>query len=261
MTRFREGIIFLVPALALGAVLTFIGLSGTDQRIFLWVNEHAQIFGDLFWQCATLLGDGLVVIVLVLPFTRSRPSIPWNTLLSSLIVLAVVQGIKQLDGSARPMQVLPSDSFSVIGPPLRSMTFPSGHAATAFMLAGIFWLYFRQAWARVAVVAAAVLIATSRIAVGVHWPVDSLAGGIIGWLAAGIGFYLTAVTRYVDHWVTRLVLQVTLSGCALSLFVYDHTSYADAFRFQQIIAAVCLTILFAQIIRDQRSPLPDQASG
>lgn len=252
MTRFREAILFLLPALVLGAVLAAVDLSGADRSAFLRINHDSQVFGVVFWQCVTILGDGLVALVLVLPFVRSRPALAWNTLVSSLLVLGAVQGIKHFDMSVRPLQVLPPESVNIIGPSLRLATFPSGHSATAFMLAGIFWLYFRNVWVRSGVVAAAVLIAVSRIAVGVHWPVDSLAGGIIGWLSAGLGYHLTKLNRYLDHSATKIFMQVLLAGCAVSLLVHDHTSYPYGFRFQQVIALACLGLLLAEILRGNK---------
>ncbi len=259
-TRLRDAILFPAPALALAVLSAVVVATGTDQSTFLWINRHTQIFGGAFLQCVTILGDGLVAIVIVLPFVRSRPGIAWNTLISSLIVLVCVQGIKHFFGSARPLEVLPADTFKIIGSPLRAGAFPSGHAATAFMLAGIVALHFRRAWIRVGVVVAAVVIATSRIGVGVHWPTDSLVGGLIGWLSAGIGFRLTGKTPYLEHPVTRGFLQLLLAGGAVSMLVYDHTSYASSFRFQQILAAACLAILALQILMDLR-PMPQAESS
>lgn len=246
---------FLAPAFILAVSFVVVILTGTDRALFLWLNQHLQALGGPILECITILGDGLVAIVIVLPLVRSRPEIAWNTLVSSLIVLILVQSLKHVFGSARPLEILPTDAFSVIGVPLRSGGFPSGHAATAFMVAGILALHFRLPWVRVALISAAVVVAASRIAVGVHWPTDSLAGAAIGWLSAGLGFRLTGRAHYMRQPVARISMQVLIAGGAISMLLYDHTSYPAGFRFQQLIAAVCLVIVLLQTLRDLR-PLP-----
>lgn len=57
-------------------------------------------------------------------------------------------------------------------------SFPSGHAAAFFALAlAIF--YFNQKWGWRSLVLALV-ISLARVFVGIHWPVDVLAGALIG---------------------------------------------------------------------------------
>ena len=57
-------------------------------------------------------------------------------------------------------------------------SFPSSHASNNFMAAGIlFW--YNKSWGKY-VFALAGLISISRIFVGVHYPVDILAGAILG---------------------------------------------------------------------------------
>ncbi|RKT16262.1 undecaprenyl-diphosphatase [Streptomyces sp. 1114.5] len=79
--------------------------------------------------------------------------------------------------------------------------FPSGHAMasaiTCAVLVGLLWyrVHRRGRTAACAVAAASVLtIGWTRIALGVHWPSDVLAG----WLAAG--FVLGTVTAVIELW-------------------------------------------------------------
>ena len=88
--------------------------------------------------------------------------------------------LRQWIGRDRPPLVYP-DPRPLVGVP-HSGAFPSGHAATAFAAATVI------AWAdrRLAVPAyvLAVLVAWSRVYVGVHWPLDVIGGAALGTLVA-----------------------------------------------------------------------------
>ena len=80
-------------------------------------------------------------------------------------------------------------------------SFPSDHAAAAFAIA--FAVLAFSGWAGGTFLAAATLIGVTRIALGVHYPSDVLAGALVGLGAA------TLVTTLGRPWVERLVVLVS----------------------------------------------------
>jgi len=87
------------------------------------------------------------------------------------------------------------DEVHVIGRAYKAHSFPSGHATTAFAVAGLLTLGIAsRAWVA-AIIALATLVALSRAVVGVHWPLDILAGAFGGWLAAVFAVRLAERTR------------------------------------------------------------------
>jgi len=95
----------------------------------------------------------------------------------------VVHGIKAVYVKDRPLGYFsqkPELKAKLHAPfrQLRHRTFPSGHSQTAFSVAAFLVILFRRNMAAWLLWAA--LVAVSRVYLGLHFPIDILAGGIIG---------------------------------------------------------------------------------
>jgi membrane-associated phospholipid phosphatase len=238
---------FFLPPLIAGILLLALKISGDEARVFLWLNREAEIVGEMFWLGLMTLGDGLVVCVLLLPFFRRKPAFVVAMVLSWVLVTICVQAIKYLVNAPRPLEALPGANFHLIGAPYRSKSFPSGHAATASMFAAGAYLFFRRRFEWVLVGMVAILISVSRIAMGIHWPTDVLAGSMIGWLLGGFGSTLAKRFELEAQPIVRWVVGIWLVALAIVLLVHNFTDYAQVFRLQQIISAACLVIGFGEI--------------
>ena len=86
----------------------------------------------------------------------------------------------------------------LLAAPSPDPSFPSDHAAVSMAIAFAVLAFSRRAGALFLV--AATLIGLSRIAIGVHYPSDVLAGMLIGWAAAML------VTGPGLLWIDRLVV-------------------------------------------------------
>lgn len=148
-----------------------------DQGLFLTINKQQRAWLNRFFYSYTNLGGvkfqtGLALFLLFVPPTRMTGV---KLAYTQLIVTLVVQVFKRLTARIRPFNALESIC------PLRTekdYSFPSGHTAAAFCTAlvlGSFLPVLGAIWMLVAM-----LVAYSRIYVGVHYPSDVLAGGIIG---------------------------------------------------------------------------------
>jgi membrane-associated phospholipid phosphatase len=233
---------WLPPAVALALVAGILA-TGTNRALFLWLNHGGRAVGDPVWFHLTMLGDGAVALALVLPWVRRAPRLFWAALLAAVVAGLWTQVTKEFVDVPRPLSVLAGDAFHQAGPAYRRVSFPSGHAATAFALAGI-WVMGaqgRRRWRGLLLVLAS-LVGLSRIMVGVHWPLDILWGMLGGWLGAWSGLALQ--TRWHGPWPTagpagRLAGAV-LMAVAASLVVSRHIGIPAVLPAQRLLAVVCL---------------------
>ena len=151
-------------------------------------NRRRQI--GRFFAGISRLGDGVFwySLMLLLPLIYG-----WQALLASAHMMAVgmvcLLAYKQLKArTSRPRPFLASDAIFRTVPPLDKYSFPSGHTlhAVAFTLVLFAW-YPLIAWL---VLPFTLLVAASRLVLGLHYPSDVLAGAGIGALIAWISIGL-----------------------------------------------------------------------
>lgn len=153
-----------------------------DKELFLAIYNlpHPFIFSSLAWMLSGIGHFGMVWIGLGYFMKKLKP-----VLMALFLVLLIGNiGLKNLIARPRPFPstfdfFLSSDSFS----------FPSGHAAAAFASAFVLTRNKKQKtkskksyqYINILIWLLAILISFSRIYLGRHYPLDVLAGGIIGW--------------------------------------------------------------------------------
>lgn len=107
-------------------------------------------------------------------------------LLSVALAGGITDLLKCIIARPRPFQTFPFIQKLTAG---GSWSFPSGHACDAFALAVSMSMVFSNTFIRTAVFIWALLVGYSRIDLGVHYPSDVLAGGLIGAATAIIGYH------------------------------------------------------------------------
>lgn len=234
------------PMAAAMALLAMVALCGGNTALFLQLNGAAARLPDVAWSCVTVLGDTLVALVLLLAMARRRPAWAMAALAAALPASLLTHGLKHWVPVYRPPMVL-HDAVHVIGPVLNRGSFPSGHTATAFVLATVIIAGLRSSGASLAVAALALLVGFSRVAVGAHWPVDVAAGMLVGWVCGLIGL------RVARSWGDRplpLAVQAVLVGCAAWLLLGYDSRYPLALAFGKLLAASALAVFLQPLASD-----------
>lgn len=170
------------PAFDIEGFRALNGLAGRSE-----IADAAIIFG------ATYLIFILVALVAfyVLACRRFHLSDRCGTSFSALVAVPIGLVIERLIGlayfRARPFV----DLAGVVKLADRLPTeksFPSAHATVAFAMAFAIFIQDRRWGAALLLLAA--LVALSRVAAGVHYPTDIMAGAVVGFLAAEAASHL-----------------------------------------------------------------------
>ena len=241
--------LWLVP-LVTAVAFAGIWLADANRSLFLALNALGPLTSDWLWANITVLGDALVAFAICLPLWRRRPDLLWAFLFVALLGTAWVHGFKPLVDVARPPAVL-GDAVHIIGPAYKAHAFPSGHATTVFAIGGLLALGLRARWMVVLVVGVATVAALSRAVVGVHWPLDILAGAFGGWLAALIALELARRTAsFGTRPTVQWLIGLFLAACAAWLVIgHAQSGYPQADTFQRALGICCLAAAAARLRR------------
>jgi len=150
-----------------------------------WLTAHHHPLVDFVMVALSTIGRASAVWLVLTVSLVVRHRLRARAAATVLIALALANGttdlvVKPLVARARPFDLGEASRVIIAHPPTYS--FPSGHAATAVAAAST----LTGLWpaGRAAVWTLATLVAVSRIYVGVHYPLDVLAGALLGWTCA-----------------------------------------------------------------------------
>ncbi|AXS80886.1 phosphatase PAP2 family protein [Dechloromonas sp. HYN0024] len=219
--------LFLLPALG----LILLGQTGDWHGGFVPAQAASQVLPPWFWETLTTLGDGRLQLALMLPFCLRYPRVFWALVLGALIAGMISRGFKIWLPLPRPAAVIDASQITIIGARLTAHSFPSGHTVSAFSFV-VAWLAL-LGWRALPIVLIALLAAFSRIAVGAHWPVDVLAGAIIGLAGGWVGLRLSRYFRWGlavrPHWIL-----IGIAVVAVASLPFDGQGYPDTLVWRSI---------------------------
>jgi membrane-associated phospholipid phosphatase len=224
------------------------------QGGFNRLNGLAGEMPGWVWQWLTMLGDERVAFALALFFTRRYPRVFWALVAAALFGIAFTHSLKPTVSALRPPAVLEPGSFNLIGPGHRRGSFPSGHSVAAAIFFGVWVYYVRTSWRRLLLILVAVTAGSSRVAVGVHWPVDVAFGLTGGLMAAWLGVLVAGRIDELGKDPSIHLALVTLAAVmAVALLLWDG-GYAEAAEMQRFLAVTTLSYatfayLFAPVYR------------
>ena len=195
--------------LLLGAGVIFIsrGLMGPSARLYEQIAPHTAGISHIAW--VAKIGVVAVAILFVVLLWRARSahsdSIAAGVAAGCgvLIAFAANDVLKSLVAERRPCGVVLQLANC---PPATDWSFPSNHTVIAFALAAaVLTVSARWVWPALLI---AVIVACGRVAEGVHYPHDVVAG-------AALGFAIVMATAI---WLERPVALLLDWLCRFNLF-------------------------------------------
>jgi undecaprenyl-diphosphatase len=169
-------IMLAVAAAGLVALVSIPALVDADTNLFLFINhiympDPAIVFGYI-----TILGSmGVGGVWVIGLFAFGRRDLALHVLIAVVIEVALVAVLKEVVARPRPYETLANVQYYLVQ---SGFSFPSAHAAGAFAVSIAIGVRERKYLPLLLVIALAV--AFSRVYIGVHFPLDAIAGSIIG---------------------------------------------------------------------------------
>lgn len=165
-------------------------LTEVDQHVcHLFNRANRRRMPARLFAAVSRLGDGVFwyAIILTLPLIHGAAAarVSLQMVAVGLISLFLYRWLKHTTSRPRPCQAEVGILQSVA--PLDEFSFPSGHTMHAVGFSIILIAYYPM-WS-IIVIPFTLLVALSRLVLGLHYPSDVIAGALIGSLTAAASLY------------------------------------------------------------------------
>lgn len=244
---------FLLPLVLIVALVGFLLSQGplsvanyvaVQKDLFIFINSKLSQFPSTIFNL-TQLGDALIILSLLSLLVLYAPKM-WEALLSGSIVSAVLSNVlKNLFSVPRPAEAFDHSTFVIIGRVMPGFSsLPSGHSITVFTtLTIVLYAFMPQKmkakclWVCSLVLMGLILVST-RVGVGAHFPLDVLSGSIVGYISGLIGIFITqkyklwswiAIRKYYPILIGLFLICAVLIAVKIAtenLIVFDLTLLA-----------------------------------
>lgn len=179
--------ILILPVL-LFPVICSAGSHGIDITLLKTIDLHRFQLLDHLFMLITNTAKPIVVLAVIVLFTtgiiKSNDKIKLTAIqmVGSLIVTTIiVLALKHFINRPRPYITYPLIWHVTAD---NDGSFPSGHTSVCFAIAAILSLNYRKRYIIIPFFVWAVLVAYSRLYLGLHYPSDVAAGAVIGMIAS-----------------------------------------------------------------------------
>lgn len=198
--------LFILPILLLVIVILLLysqnalsvnGYTQIQKDSFLIINHNLGQYPNLQFNL-TQLGDGLIILSFLSIFIIYAPKI-WEAIISGLLVSVLFSNpLKRIFSVPRPAAVFDNDSFIIVGKKLVGFnSSPSGHSITVFTVFTVLLFAFmpkklehKFLWFSSVIIIGLIIVST-RVGVGAHYPLDVISGSLIGYISGLAGVFIS----------------------------------------------------------------------
>jgi membrane-associated phospholipid phosphatase len=191
---FQKNLPFFIPYILIWLAVFGVVLTITKLEQMQWINSHNNLWEDWFFYGATQMGEGwfwgaIIILFLFIGFEKAL-ILGASLLLSSLISFST----KLYFDTLRPIGFFAQEKLNwhfVDGVVINlHQSFPSGHTTTAFAIFMMLTLFAKNKnWGFLFVILAWIT-GYSRTYLFQHFPVDVLAGSVVGVFSSLLVYFL-----------------------------------------------------------------------
>ena len=189
-----------------------------DEKVLLWINSLAGRFSPLDRVMEWVVSDYLIPVSLALALvglwfagvdkqTRQKNQIGMFVALSSMAISNLAVFVINIF-YFRPRPFVDHDLTRLFYPPTDS-SFPANAIAAVFGIAVAVWVINRR-WGTILLLGAG-LYGFARVYAGVHYPLDVIAGALIGVVVTFLVFKLKDLLEPIPTWVIKAVRILSLA--------------------------------------------------
>ncbi|MBS9463267.1 phosphatase PAP2 family protein [Flagellimonas sp. 389] len=168
-----------------------------DRDTFIYLNNLGVENYDVFWSTVTNISTWIplflfFIVLLFIKFSTLEAFYKLATALCLVVFIILITNLTKVTvARLRPNNTEEINTLIRILKTPMDFSFFSGHAASSFSITVLFFLFVRTKlkWAFLFFIWP-ILFATSRIFVGVHYPLDILVGALVGILSAVLFYRL-----------------------------------------------------------------------
>jgi len=212
-------------------------------------------FLDTLVSAITMLGEQTIFIVIITFIlwntSKKRGFILFSNLAFSLVMMGLIKAIVK---APRPFQVIES----IEGKRVHTATgysFPSGHTTGAASFYSSIATIYKRRWLSIVCALSIILVALSRIYLGVHWPLDVFGGLALG--ITGTALLYPLFSRLYDS--PEMLGFFTMIAGIISLFsaltlvvtmeigVSDSVGFLDVMKLLSLLGAGYIGFSFAHV--------------
>jgi membrane-associated phospholipid phosphatase len=186
----------------------------TIEALQKFFGEQSQLFSLTI----TYLGsESAYILLLSLYYWLIDPSAGRRLGIMLSLSFCSNELLKDLFAIPRPYAVNPEVATDAAQASAEDYSFPSGHAQGAATFWGGLALHYQRGWLWVLAIAMMVLVALSRVVLGVHYPIDVVAGLVIGFSFAWLSIRVPPMPWLVSTLWRRAAIVVCCGALAIAI--------------------------------------------
>ncbi len=212
-------------------------------EIIRFIQQVSSPFLDTLSEYITMLGEETLAIALIALFYYAINKETGKKLVFIILSSNLVNGvIKNLVKCPRPIgeegiRTLREETAT-------GYSFPSGHTQGAATLFPGIALQLKKRWPLIVAIIIIVLVALSRLYLGVHYPLDVLVGGLLGIGLAILGNYL--YDRVGNSKLLFLIVLAVMLPFGIVFLIDNNPLTFDFFKIYGLFLGAFLAFLFEE---------------